>query len=236
MSNAPSQPDMLEKWRSGLPHETEFWRKQVESGDSRWTGEMERRLQDRELHPNFQEAIGAPEGAVVRILDVGSGPLSVLGNLWPGRRVVIHPTDPLADEYNAMLDRAGYAPRFRPIRCDGEQLVEKFGENFFDMAFCHNALDHCYDPVAVIEQMLSVVKPGMTVRLEHVQNEGVREDYVGLHQWNLAAEPDGATGVQQFVVWNPTTRVNVTERLHGAARVMVYSAGEWLSVVILKRG
>lgn len=237
MSLSHTDEQMHEKWRTGLPHETEFWRKQVETGDSRWPGEIEKRLQDRELQEGFRETIQAPEGAIVHILDVGSGPVSVLGNLWHGRRVVIHPTDPLADEYNAMLDRAGHAPRFRPIKCDAEKLVEKFGENRFDMAFCHNALDHCYDPVLAIEQMLAVVKPGKTVRLEHVQNEGVREDYVGLHQWNLAAESQQealSDADAHFVVWNPQSRIDVTERLRNKASVHCFLAGEWLSVVLQK--
>lgn len=235
MSDSASSPDMLNKWRTGLPHETEFWRKQVEVGDDRWSGEIQRRLEDRELHPNFQAAIGAPEGAHVKVLDVGSGPVSVLGNVYPGRELTIIPTDPLADEYNAMLDRAKLPARHRPVRCEAEKLVEKFGENSFDMAFCHNALDHCYDPVLAVEQMLAVVKPGMTVRLEHVQNEGVREDYVGLHQWNLTAEASGnSNSTQDFVVWNPQKRVNMTQRLSRRAEVNCFLVGDWLSVILRK--
>lgn len=239
-AQSPQQSSQCAKWREGLPHEVAFWQRQIEGGDPRWSGEIEKRAQDRDLQEGFRAAIDAPEGAAVNILDVGSGPLSVLGNLWPGRRVVLFPTDPLADEYNAMLDRAGLSPRFRPIKCDAECLVEQFGENRFDMAFCHNALDHCYDPVIAIEQMLAVVKPGMTVRLEHVQNEGVREHYVGLHQWNLAAEsPNPARGAPtdpdaRFIVWNPQTRTDVTARLQGKASVRCFLVGEWLSVVIRK--
>lgn len=235
---------MKDKWQQGLPHETAFWLRQIEGGDSRWPGEIEKRVQDRDLQEGFCAAIDAPEGAEVHILDVGSGPVSVLGTLWPGRSVVIHPTDPLADEYNAMLDRAGLKPRFRPIRCDAESLADLFGANRFDMVFCHNALDHCYNPVGAIEQMLAVVKPGMTVRLEHVQNEGVREHYVGLHQWNLAAEPPGTPSDERpatsdahgpnFVIWNPTSRVDVTARLHGRASVRCLLVDNWLSVLIRK--
>ena len=57
-----------------------------------------------ELRERIRALIAAPEGVTVRVLDVGAGPLTALGKVWPGRTLELTAVDPLADEYNAILD------------------------------------------------------------------------------------------------------------------------------------
>jgi SAM-dependent methyltransferase len=138
-----------------------------------------------ELQDDLKQLIPAPEGSVVRILDVGSGPLTYVGKRWAGREVQITPTDPLAEQYNQILTKFSIHPPVRPVAADAEKLEQHFSRDHFDLAYARNSLDHAYDPLAAIRSMLAVVKPLHFVYLWHVANEGVRERYVGLHQWNF---------------------------------------------------
>src|SRR5262249_23151674 len=138
-----------------------------------------------ELQPELKELIPAPPGTIVRILDVGSGPFTHVGKRWPDRKVEIVPVDPLAEHYNQILDRLSIRPLVPAIFAEAEKLVERFAPDSFDLAYARNSLDHSYNPLAAIRSMLAVVKPQRYVYLWHVANEGVRERYTGLHQWNL---------------------------------------------------
>ena len=174
-------------WAGALPGELGFWEWALRDGGRNWNPTEWRNCTnpDFELQPELRELIPAETGAVVRILDVGSGPLTRVGKKWAGREVRVVPVDPLADQYNALFARISLRPLVPPLPCDGEKLLEKFEPNFFDLAYASNSLDHSYDPVAAIGQMLAVVKPQHYLYLWHAANEGLRERYTGLHQWNF---------------------------------------------------
>ncbi|MFM1769398.1 MAG: hypothetical protein RJA22_1927 [Verrucomicrobiota bacterium] len=174
-------------WAKGLPEELLFWEKALQDPARHWVESefRERTNPTLELQDAFKALIDAPPGAVVRLLDVGAGPLTRLGKHWEGRRVEIVPVDPLADEYAAMMQRIGLQPPVLTRRGDGEKLLEQFAENSFDLAYASNSLDHSYDPLGAIRQMFAVVKPGCWVYLWHFAHVGVTEGYAGLHQWDF---------------------------------------------------
>lgn len=202
-----------EKWDNALPKELQFW---------------EHALRDRQLHltewkhcldPNLplqedlKRLIPAAPGSVVQILDVGSGPLTYVGKRWADRDVQIVAADPLADQYNAILDRLSIRPLIRPVLAQGEKLLDRFDSDSFDLAYARNSLDHTYNPLSVIISMVAVVKPQRCVYLWHVANEGVRERYTGLHQWNL----DIRHG--EFIIDNGRKVQSVNEALSGTAEI-----------------
>ena len=63
---------------------------------------------------------------------------------------------------NTVLSRAADS------KASGEKLTSVFPRNYFDICSCTNALDHCYDPIAAIRQMLAVCKPGGWLHLSHI--------------------------------------------------------------------
>jgi SAM-dependent methyltransferase len=158
--------------------------------------------------------------------------LTLLGKRWPERVVHIAAVDPLADEYNRMLDACGVVPHIRTQRGEVERLSELFAPDQFDLVYMRNALDHSYDPLLGIRQMLSVVKPGGWVYLHHAVNEGENEKYHGMHQWNFTDEAG------EFIMWNHRDRVSVNTALRGQAQVFnerVLQDGEdWITVRIHK--
>jgi SAM-dependent methyltransferase len=142
---------------------------------------------------------------VLQLLDVGSGPFSTLGQARPGAGAgaEIVRADALGDVYNRLLDECGLVrfPRVRTVK--GEDLSREFGADAFHFVNCANALDHFEDPARSFLEMLRVCKPGGIVQIISIENEGEREAYGGLHQWNLLAADDG------LWLWNRGTRTNL---------------------------
>ena len=149
--------------------------------------------------------IEAVPDETVEILDVGAGPLNPLGFTVPGKTLRIVPTDPLAEAFDDLLTELGVEPVVRTISVEGEHLHEYFDADRFHIACSFNALDHTYDPVAVIESMLKVTRPGGHVLLRHYRNEAEHELYRGLHQWNIDAD-DG-----RLIIWNHQSRQDVSQ-------------------------
>jgi SAM-dependent methyltransferase len=176
------------EWESGLiKDELFFWEKALADGGKNWNPAEFRLRTDLNLpfQDELRKLISAAPNSTVRILDVGSGPLTRVGTQWPGRDVKITATDPLAEHYNALLKKLGIVPPVPVTFAHGEKLLETFPPNHFDLAYASNSLDHSYDPLKAIEQMLAVTKPGGFVYLWHFANGGKHECYSGLHQWNF---------------------------------------------------
>jgi SAM-dependent methyltransferase len=177
-------------WKSGLLEENDFWTRALTDPERHWNINeyRERTNPDFELQPELRALIPAAEGATVRILDVGAGPLTCIGKKWPGRKLEITATDPLAEKY-AVLVKQLNVPLLIPVTvAEAEKLTGTFPKNHFDLTYAHNCLDHSYDPVLAIQQMVEVVKPGHCAYLWHFANEGKKEFYAGLHQWNFFSE------------------------------------------------
>jgi hypothetical protein len=56
-------------------------------------------------------------------------------------------------------------------------------KNAFDIVYARNSIDHTFDPIKCIYNMIFVSKKYIV--LEHKINEGEIESYQGLHQWNF---------------------------------------------------
>ena len=115
--------------------------------------------------------------------------------------------DPLADEYDTILTKHGVVPVVRTLKCFGEKLTEFFRANTFDLVFARNSLDHSYDPALIISNMLTVVRQGSFVLLEHHIDEAKRQRYKGLHQWNFSLNENG-----NLIVESQRGIINVSQR------------------------
>ena len=222
----------VERWEVGLDEETEFWLRWLRDRGAPWTDDFALRTDpEAQLQPHIaQHLTGAPRDGV-RVLDVGSGPLTVLGKHWDGHRLDITAVDPLAERYAALYERTGIDPIVTPVTGEAEHVTERFEAGSFDLVYAQNCIDHGYDPMRSINEMLTLVKPGSVLLLEHAIDEGEFMEYAGPHQWNFRAE-DG-----RFVLWRPGYRVDAHAALQPRAEIELDEVPEarWLRVALRRR-
>lgn len=206
--------DAEQRWRSQLPKELSFWKQWIGGGDIH-TADWIREALDptTPLQPELARLLDPFDDDELRILDVGAGPISFLGKRLGDRPVTVVPVDPLADDYNALLKEAGLTAPAPTRPGSAEELTSLFPEASFHLVHSSNAIDHAFDPVRAIEQMIAMVKPGGSVFLTHFRNEGHENGYYGLHQWNFDIR-GGA-----FVVWNPVRERSISEELGHLAEI-----------------
>ena len=119
-----------------------------------------------------------------------------------------------------------------------ELLDRKFKPNSFDMVHMSNSLDHCFSAIDGIYQLLNICKIGGKVILRHAENEALRENYVGLHQWNLSLHNEE----NSFVVWRNNQRYDVCKIFADYADIELIpdvkeNTGHWIynKVVMVKK-
>lgn len=143
------------------------------------------------LRPYLQGEESKEQGEIgmKMILDVGSGPLTILGKRLDGVKLNIVCADPLANEYKSLLQKYEVLKQvqddYHCFSCAMENIAQLFVETQFDLVHAQNCVDHSYDPVRAVCEMICVCKPGGTVFLKHERNEAENEAYSGLHQWNF---------------------------------------------------
>jgi SAM-dependent methyltransferase len=212
-------------WKEGLQSEIAFWNEWIRTGGLQWPEDFVWRTNPSSaLQPHLAALLNAPRGSRVRILDVGAGPLTILGKVSDSCELEITAVDPLADAYNSLLGTYSLTPPIRTLPCEAENLSSRFEENYFDLVHARNCLDHSYDPVGAFRQMIAVVKPGHWLHAAHAANEGCRGEYNGLHQWNF----DLQNG--HFVIWNPETRTDMNMELQGLGEIEARLQDDWIFV------
>lgn len=218
-------------WSRGLDSELEYWRSFFETRGLGSDG-FERRLDPKSV---MQEAAVIESldrlprrDAPFRILDVGAGPVTNLGRIYEGQRLDIVAIDPLADHYNRLLDELRIEPDVRTIQCEGERLLDVVEPNSCDLVFSRNAIDHGYDPMLSIFNMVEAVKENCRVVVKHGVNEAEEAGYEGLHQWNFSAEEG------RLILWKQGARWDVGSELKGRATVESFVENDWLVSVCQK--
>ena len=206
-----------------------YWRTFFRTRGMEWPWDYEARLDPTARLNEFlilERLADLPDP--VSVLDVGAGPLTELGKVIPGRRLEITATDALGDAYRKLLAREGLTAPVPTLACAGEDLLEHFGPDRFDVAYSRNALDHAADVARIIENMIAVTRPGGFVLLKHLQREGERRDYTMLHSWNFDID-DGAP-----VVFDRRTHIDLKRAFGHAGEIEAFRRNEWVCVVIRK--
>jgi SAM-dependent methyltransferase len=212
--------------RVALWSETIFWALWLRQN----RGEIARRVSDDLPFPDaFFRYIEAIDRDTIDVLEVGAGPLPSIGSKHPRKQVRVTAIDFLAPQYDRLLDRHKLNPPVRSIFADAERLEEQFGANAFDFVYATNCVDHMERPLAAILSMAAILRPGGYAVLLHKIDEGVEQDYAGLHAWNLNAEG------QRFIVWNASARHDVNDVLRDSCDVTAELRGDHVYAEIRKR-
>ena len=217
-------------WKAAIDGEVGFWNEWLETKGARYPGSYETRLHpDLLLQPEIAALIDAPDGATVRLLDVGAGPLTFLGRTEPRWRLEISAVDALGAQYSKLLDDAGLVPPVRTQTCESERLSTMLAADSFDLVAARNTLDHSYDPALAISEMVTCAKPGAALLLIHHRNTAEDEHYHGMHQWNFEATDT------TLIVWRPGQRTDIGEMLGERAQFeRSWIDGAWEHVVLRK--
>jgi len=218
----------LKKWVLGIESETLFWKSWFETKGLQWKDQFQERISDNVdfklenyLENNVKETV---------VLDVGSGAISSCGTKSNKTNLKICAVDPLAYIYKTLKEKSGITTGLSPDFCMVERLSEKFEPNSFDIVHMRNALDHSFNAVFGIFQLLYICKIGGKVVLQHIKNEAEKESYIGFHQWNLCVENNN------FIVWRQNVKYNVSSIVSNFAEVIVEDKDEnWVGIVINKR-
>lgn len=224
--------DNKETWRGNLTEEKEFWESIADKSSSNqsWVNEFHLRAASDEKFPLEFEGMLPKDLSKVAVLDVGAGPITALGSIHADKEISITPVDPLADFFNKLLKDNNIAnARAQTQYCEAECLLDKFEPESFDFVYSRNALDHSYDPMLGIKQMIEVCKKGSYIFIQGSVNEGEKNSYAGLHQWNFVPTPEG----DDLIIWNKTHRYSLKEEL-GEKVVIESSGNEWYSVKFLR--
>jgi SAM-dependent methyltransferase len=218
-----------DKWQANLPSEIEYWQQIIRGTfpNPEWVAGFRKRLAGEHEFPRHLRPYLNARSA--RILDVGSGPATTLGPIEAPCPVEIVPIDPLAETYGKLLRDAGLRC-WNPTRpSEGERLSE-LGLGTFDLVHSRNALDHAYDPLRVIKQMMAVCRPGGTVYFEGSVNESVKQNAHGLHQWNFMPLDTG-----DLVVWRPDNNAMSLRAALGHEVTVKAAGSNWYQVEVRQR-
>jgi SAM-dependent methyltransferase len=215
----------LGQWADGISDELRFWRHWFATRGGDWPEDFVRRLDPAAtLDPRVETCL-LELGGRGRVLDVGAGPITKLGYRSEAVECEIMAIDPLAPVYSTLLGEFGFTPPVPTQFGTAEDLMALFPDVRFDLVHCCNALDHSFDPIRGIDQMLRVTRLGGNLLLVHQRNEAERERYAGFHQYNL----DVIDG--EFLVWNRQERYAPAQLLNSVAECSAWLDGE---VVVAK--
>lgn len=202
----------LIQWLSSIDSEIAYWNDWFEIKGLRRPEDYSKRTKGN-VEFAYPELIAGKKE--VKVLDVGAGPISGLGNIVQDVKIQLSACDPLAFAYKEMLDRAGVKPYVVSEFALTERLCDAYPNNSFDIVNMTNALDHAINPLLGVYNMLAVCKKNGSVILNHWENVAEFEHYIGLHKWNIS-EDSG-----DLILWNKSEYINVTNQLGEKAVVTV---------------
>ena len=180
----------IEVWRDGVQSEILFWRNWLLRHGGEFREDFKYRFDPKNqvcgvLRDVVSQFFDKSHNATsLEILDVGAGPITVVGRWFEERKLNITAVDALAEFY----DQLPY-PQIRPdpqtLACKTEELDKIFQPYSFDIVHAQNTLDHHIDAPLAFKQMLHVAKRGGILVAIHHHNEALHGNWSGLHQWNF---------------------------------------------------
>lgn len=203
MKNRMDYSAYVDKWTEGLYAEIKFWENYISTEGVSFS--YERYLNQIDSEKAFQLEELLPENIDVKFIDVGSGPFSRCGRITNKCNLEITCIDPLGNIYEVIKKKYGIDNKNKITRGFVELLDKQFAANSYDIVHMSNSLDHCFDPIYGIYQLINICKIGGKVVLRHHENEAERSEYCGLHQWNLSLH----NKENSFVIWNSEERIDV---------------------------
>lgn len=217
--------EYLDKWLSGLESEIAFWKRYMETEGGIYYENFKDHT-EKNKHFTLERYLEEfSKNKQIRFIDIGSGPFSRCGHVSEDYNLLVECADPLAEIYNNLKKENNLENGIK-IKTGFVELLDKyFDSDSYDIVHMSNSLDHCFNAVFGIYQLLNLCKIGGKVILRHAENEAERSEYQGLHQWNLSLHNEE----NSFVIWRNNERYDIKKILDGYAKV------EWNADVYEKK-
>ncbi len=217
---------IYKEWEKEKQGSVDFFEKKLKKGamDKRLNPKAKLRKDVREYLPKDQKQLN--------LLDVGAGPITRLGYIWGDRDINIQAVDVNGNLYQELFNKHQITPPVVTKFSEAEKVHELYEPATFDFAFSRNALDHCYDPIQSIKNMVTLLKPQRYAVLLHRRNEGLSQGYRGAHLWNFDVEQG------EVIIFNPAKKYKLQEELSGVEiqyKIKETKKGEWVHVAIYKK-
>lgn len=200
--------EKLDSWLNGIYSEINFWNNIIKTDGGIYNKNLWHNIINKNRSFVLEDDIPTDfYGKKFDFIDVGSGPFSRCGFVTD--KVILNHTavDPLADVYNVLKAKSGINNEINLKTGFVEILDRYFEPNSYDMVHMSNSLDHSFDPVLGIYQLINICRIGGKVILRHKENEAEIEDYEGFHQWNLSVN----VSENKFVIWRNNEEYNINE-------------------------
>lgn len=222
------------KWLDGIKDEVHFWNEYMRDKGGVYFEGFEKTIDNNRKFVLEDDIPNDYRNRNYDFIDIGSGPFGRCGRISNKVSLNITMVDPLAYIYHKLMNYYEIDNKICLTTGFVEFLNQKFVDNSFDMVHMSNSLDHSFDPVDGIFQMLNICRINGRVILRHHPNEAENEKYIGFHQWNLCIKNN------RFIVWRPGEYKDISEMVEPYADVYLYPGlreGEWLydKVIMVKR-
>jgi len=185
-------PDYEQLDPAGIQHETDFWKEFVRS--ERFLNGWVPTVPTPELSETVRRLLQVRcdllrYPARVEVLDVGSGPVSILRGLAGYTPVAC---DPLANHYADMFDYEAHdidVPWPFAAENVAKQMHKLNGKKpAYEVVHISNALDHVVDVEKALDSLMDCVAPGGWLIVQGFVNEAWHEKWAGFHQHDLWLE------------------------------------------------
>ena len=204
--------EQITAWSAGIEYEVKFWKDWLTTSGGRWPGDFQSRMElTTVVVPYLFDIIKDIPRDDIHILDVGAGPVTSIGYAYPGKDLFVTAIDPLAEIYQKLYEEISILPPLRTEFGMAEDLTSYFANKGFDVVHCRNALDHSFDPLRGIKQMIQVAADDGAIILSHHNDEAEREKYNGFHHFNFRIEN------KELIIWDKSRRINVNRELESEA-------------------
>ncbi len=168
--------------------ELDFWDRVLSSCPSTYFDPIIRQKAFPQVMRSCLNELESLDGQQASVLELGSGPVSLLMAGVDEGMIEVVAVDPLARTYSQLLKKYDLSFPIKPINGYGEDLRRFLPERTFDLGYSSNALDHTTSPKQCLIQMTESIHSGGYLILEGFVREGSQGDWIGLHKHDLYLE------------------------------------------------
>lgn len=224
-------------WEKEIGSETSFWDKWCATKGLEWKDRFKMKTNPNTKLQDFLLPYINKNYEKTTILDVGAGPLTEINKKYDFSKIEITPVDPLAREYQKILEKHKIKPIIETELGYGERLTEQFKENTFDITYSRNAIDHSHNPLKFIEEMIKVTKREHFIFIRVFENEGTHQKWSGFHKWNFFLKKPWLFS-KKYDLWlksKKSKRINITKKFKEIVDVVKIRKDDRQITLVLKK-